>query len=120
MDNFNKPKDIVERTRAFAVRIIRLSNNLPKTPAGFAIANQIVRSGTSVGANVIEAQDAVSKPDFTFSMSRALKESRETEYWLLTLEESKIIEKDKLTQIKQECKEIVKILTAIVKKSRGK
>ncbi|EKD64956.1 MAG: hypothetical protein ACD_50C00232G0005, partial [uncultured bacterium] len=74
--------DITVRCFNFGVDIVRLANKLPKTPAGFAIASQIIRSGTSVGANVVEAQDAISKKEFIRMMFISLKECRETLYWL--------------------------------------
>lgn len=77
--------DITKRCFEFGCLIVEISNKLPRTPAGYAIAEQIIRSGTSVGANVVEAQDASSKKEFIRSMTIALKEDRETIYWLYLL-----------------------------------
>ncbi len=63
-----KDKDIVERTFKFGIRVIKLVKTLPRTPVGFAVASQLVRSGTSVGANVEEAQSAISKKEFISKM----------------------------------------------------
>src|SRR3989344_4127324 len=78
----NEKEEMRQRLLRFSVMIIRLANKLPRTPAGFAIAGQIVRSGTSIGANCEEAQDAVSRNDFLNKLSIALKEARESLYWL--------------------------------------
>ncbi len=114
----NKNFDIRQRTLKFSVLIIRLITLLPKSPAGFAVANQVVRSGTSIGANVEEAQDAASKKDFTHCLTISLKEARETEYWLRVIKESNLLSDSKLDEILQEVNELIKILTTIVKKSK--
>lgn len=75
-------KDILERSKRFAIKIIKLSGHLPRTPAGFVIAEQLIGCGTSVGANTVEAQDASSRKDFINKMSIALRECRESKYWL--------------------------------------
>lgn len=119
MDNAKLPqKDICERTLNFGVRIINLVNSLPKTSVGNALSNQIVRSGTSVGANVEEAQDALSKKDFIHSMTIALKEARETNYWLKIISKAGLISDSRLKNITDENIELIKILTTIVKKAK--
>ena len=112
--------DIRQRTLKFSVLIIRLITLLPKTPAGFAIANQVVRSGTSIGANVEEAQDASSRKEFTHTMMISLREARETEYWLRIIKETNLIFDSKLGESLQEVNELIKILTAIVKKTKAR
>lgn len=111
---------IQTRTFKFGVEIVKLTFLLPKTPAGYALANQIVRSGTSIGANIEEAQGAYSKQDFIHKMQISLKEARETNYWLKILNESGLISMEKLKCLLQECEEIVKILVTIIKKSKIK
>jgi len=78
-----KGEDIAERLVNLAVRIVRLADALPETAAGRAICAQIVRSGTSAGANYEEARAAESKPDFAHKLGITLKELRETRYWLI-------------------------------------
>lgn len=113
------PPEIVGRTKKFGITIIKLVNSFPKTPAGFACAHQLVRSGTSIGANVSEAQEAVSKQDFIYKISLAVKESLETQYWLDIIEKSDLlVNLDKIKPLKNECDEITKILRTILKKSR--
>lgn len=112
------PKDIQKRTFEFSITIITLTNLLPKTLAGITISKQIIRSGTSIGANIEEAQDGLTKKDFIHSMNISLKEARETLYWLKIIGELKLIPSEIIDKVITENTEIVKILTAIVKKAR--
>ena len=111
-------RDIKERTLEFAVRIVKLVDAIPKSTAGSVIARQIMRSGSSVGANVEEAQGAHSKRDFARRMNIARSEARETLYWLRLIEKSEIMKSERLMMIIEEADELVRILTTIVKKSR--
>lgn len=110
---------IQNRAIQFGIKIIGLVNSLPKTPAGFAIASQLIRSGTSIGANIHEAQSAASKRDFIHCMTISLKESREALYWLILLEHSELVEKEKTSLLLRENDEIIRILVTIVKKSKN-
>ena len=98
--------------------VIQLVQNLPKTPAGYAIANQLIRSGTSVGANISEAQSAFSKKEFIHSMQISLKEAQETNYWIELTMESKIIPLVNSDTLFQESVEVIKILTTIIKNAK--
>jgi len=109
-----KRNEIVERSKEFAVRIIKLARFLEKQK-DFALANQIIRSGTSIGANVHEAQSSESKKDFVHKINIALKEARETEYWIDVLTGSEIVPKARLSEMKSELEEITKMLVSIVK-----
>jgi len=111
-------RDIVERTFKFGVSIVKIISSLPKAPAGYAVSNQIVRSGTSIGANIEEAQDGLTRKDFIHSMNIALKEARETKYWLKIILESELIPIEKLDNLLDENIQIIRILTTIVKNSR--
>ena len=116
----SKPRrDIAERTFRFATRVVKLAEASPNTTAGRLFGRQILRSGTSVGANVHEAQDSPTKKDFTWRINIARCEARETLYWLRLLSETAILPERLLTDIKVEADELVRILTAIVKKARG-
>ncbi|OGG14272.1 hypothetical protein A2773_06670 [Candidatus Gottesmanbacteria bacterium RIFCSPHIGHO2_01_FULL_39_10] len=110
--------DITKRCFDFAVLIVQLANKLPRTAAGFAIANQIIRSGTSVGANVVEAQDAISKKEFIRIMFFALKECRETLYWLSLILETKLLPQKEIEDCLNEGKQLRAILATIVRKSK--
>ncbi|MBI2196934.1 four helix bundle protein [Candidatus Daviesbacteria bacterium] len=94
-------------------------NSLPKTPAGYALASQVVRSGTSIGANLQEAQSAASRKDFIHLVNISLKEARETYYWLTILSRSQLIPSKKLGLLLKENDEIIRILVTILKKSRN-
>jgi four helix bundle protein len=111
---------IKERSYKFALRILNLGKSLPKSRAGDVLGRQITRSGTSIGANVEEAIGAFSKEDFTFKMNTALKEARETQYWLRLTRDSNLVAANRMESLIQEAEEITKILGAIVRSSRAK
>ena len=114
-----KQHDIKERTFEFATRVVRLCRALEESPGvSRTLANQLLRSGTSIGANVEEAHGSHSKPDFIAKMSIANKEARETNYWLRLLAASDVVPADKLTGITDESNQLIAILTTIVKRSR--
>ncbi len=114
-----KTENIIRRkTFEFALEIVGLGRNLQQQHE-FILSKQLLRSGTSIGANVEEADVAQSKRDFIAKMSIALKEARETQYWLRLLENSKIGTADYKSYI-QHVQEIERILTAILKTSRSK
>ena len=109
---------VKEKSKKFAVRIVRLYKYLSEEKREHVLSKQILRSGTSIGANIREALDGQSKADFTAKMSIALKEASETEYWLDLLYETDYLSEDEYTSIEKESKELVKMLTSIVKTSR--
>lgn len=110
---------ITDRSFIFATRVVKLCRFLEtQDQVSRTLANQLLRSGTSIGANVEEAQAGQSKADFVAKMSIARKEARETHYWLRLLKESEIIPESQLSEIIQEADEIIRILTAIVKTSQ--
>lgn len=112
--------NILDRTKKFGGLIIKLSSLLPKNPAGFTIADQLVRSATSIGANLVEAQEAVSSKDFIYKISFSLKEAKETKYWLELIESSGLITEKNLEVLLREIDKIVKILITIIKKLKDK
>jgi four helix bundle protein len=111
----NPPQDIIERTFNFAVRIIHLCVKLDERPGvGRILMSQILRAGTSVPANVEEAQAAQSKADFVSKMSIALKEARESHLRLRLLIPAKVISEGKLAPLIQEAEEIKRVIGAII------
>ncbi|MGO5065337.1 four helix bundle protein [Clostridium sporogenes] len=108
---------IVDKSFEFAVNIVRLYRMMINIKKEYVLSKQLLRSGTSIGANVKEGIKAISKADFRNKMSIALKEANETEYWLELMLESKILQKDDIKMILQDCKEICRILSSIVKTS---
>ena len=112
--------EIQERTFEFAIRIVKLCQYLDEKPGvKRTLSNQLLRSGTSVGANIEEAQAGQSRADFLSKMSIASKEARETLYWLKLIEKTELISDDRLQNLKQEADEIVRILTSIVKATKN-
>ena len=111
-------QDLKKRTQAFALRVLKLVDALPRTTAGRALASQIVRSGTSVAANYRAACRAKSTADFIAKMSIVEEEADETLFWLELLEESKLVTAAKLAAIKQEADELIAITVASIKTAR--
>jgi four helix bundle protein len=115
------PRDIRERTFEFALRIIKLCQHLdrrPGVPRG--LSYQLFKAGTSVGANVEEAQAGQSRPDFISKNSIALKEARECHYWLRLLVGSKIMPDKSVAELRDEAEELKRILGAIVVSTKKK
>ena len=103
-----------EKSYAFALRVIGLTRLL-RNEKEFELAGQLMRAGTSIGANVEEAQAAHSRPDFVAKMSIAAKEARETHYWLRLLRDSNTGPPDDIVGLLQDANELIRLLTAIVK-----
>lgn len=120
MDTKKKKIDIDERSYQFGVRIVKMVLALPKNVASSTIGNQVIRSGTSVGANIAEAQGAMTKKEFVYHMNVAKKEARETVFWLRLLVDTEIVSAQKLGKIKIESEELASILIVIVKKAQKK
>ena len=116
-------RDLPERTFEFARRVVKLCQVLEQTPGvNRTMANQLLRSGTSIGANVEEGQAGQSRADFVSKLSIACKEARETHYWLRLLLASEIVPEPRLAELLDEADQLIAILTAITKntKSNGK
>ena len=114
-----KPNLIQEKSYQFALEIMSLYKELIEEKE-FILSKQLVRSGTSIGANVEEALAAQSRKDFISKMSIASKEARETNYWLRLLRDSNLIDKIEYSELINKSEEIIKILTAIVKTTQRK
>ncbi len=115
----SKANELEERLINFAVRIIKLSASLPKTPAGKHIAGQILRSGTSPAPNYGEARGAESHADFVHKLGIVMKELNETSIWLRVIERSEILKKDLLADIIEENSELCRIFTSSLKTARA-
>lgn len=109
---------IVDKSKTFAVRIIKLYKYLCENKKEYVLSKQLLRSGTSIGANVKEAIRGQSKADFVAKMSIALKEASETEYWLELLYETDFIDQKQFNSIYADNNELLKLLTSIVKSSK--
>ena len=109
---------IADKSLAFAVRIVKLCKILTETKHEYVLSKQLLRSGTSIGANVREALQGQSRRDFIAKMSIALKEAAETEYWLILMKESGYLTEKEFSSIAADCAELNKILIAIVKNTK--
>ncbi len=114
----SRADELEERLIDFAVRIIKLSASLPKTPAGKHIAGQILRPGTSPAPNYGEARGAESHADFMHKLGIVLKELNETSIWLRVIDRSQILKKELLNSIIQENRDLCRIFTASLKTAR--
>ena len=110
-----KENVIMRKSFAFSVRIVNLYKYLSEQKKEYVISKQIYRSGTSIGANIAEAQRAQSTADFVAKMKIALKEANETQYWLQLLHETNYITEKEFTRVHNDLLEVLKILTAICK-----
>jgi len=118
-ENIKYGNVVLEKSFNFSVRILKLYRFLLKQDRLLEpILKQVLRSGTSIGANVSEAQSAFTKKDFINKLGISLKESRETEFWLKLLKESGIISEKEFKSLFSDCEELSKLLTAIIKSSK--
>lgn len=106
---------IVANSKAFALRSIKLYRYVNENMHAYDLTRQFLRSSTSIGANVKEAVRAQSNADFGTKMNIALKEANESEYWLELFEESEIITQSQAESMLNDCRELIRILTSIVK-----
>jgi four helix bundle protein len=113
-----QPKDILQRTFDFGMRVIKVVRSLPTDVAGRELGRQLFRAGLSVGANVEEAQASHSRAEFARRMNIARSEARECLFWLRAASESGMLGKQRLSLLIREANELVSILTAIVKRTR--
>jgi four helix bundle protein len=111
--------DLVERTTDFALRVVRMFVSLPKTEEARVLGKQVLRSGTSIGANYREAQRARSKAEFIAKIGDCLKELDETAYWLELLVRGEIVTETKLAALRDENNQLLAIFTTISKKAKG-
>ena len=113
--------NLPERTFEFAVQVVKLCKILDEKPGvSRTLVNQLLKSGTSIGANVQEGQSSQSEADFLAKYNIACKEARETYYWLRLLVATNLIMENKVQGLITECNELLAILTAIVKKLKAK
>ena len=114
-----KDENVVkDKSMAFAVRIVRLYKYLSEQQHEYVMSKQVLRSGTSIGANIREANYGQSRKDFVAKMSIALKEAAETEYWLELLHKTDYLQTEAYQSILVDSQEICKLLTVIVRNSK--
>ena len=115
-----KQNIVLEKCAAFSIRIVNLYQYLTKRKFEYVMAEQIKRSGTSIGADISESQNAQSRADFIHKMNIALKEADETVYWLTLLRNTKYLTEKEYVSMKNDAEELVKLLKAIVKTSKSR
>ncbi len=109
-----KQENIIwDKSYSFALRIVKLARHLISEKQEYILSKQILKSGTSIGANIEEAIGGQSKKDFLAKVSIAYKEARETNYWLMLLKDSEILEKELAKSLQNDCEEIIRILAKI-------
>ena len=118
MSMYNDGNLIVIKTKRFAIRCVNLYKFLHKEHHEYVMSQQVLRSGTSIGANVAEAQQAQSRPDFISKLNIALKEAVETNYWLRLLQATDYLTHTEFQSIFSDCRELEKLLTSIIKTSK--
>jgi len=111
----DKDNIIVQKSKAFAIRCVNLYKYLVDNKNEYVMSKQLLKCGTSIGANVKEAMRGQSKADFGAKMNIALKEANETEYWLEILQETEFLTEEEAESILSDCREMLKLLTSIVK-----
>ena len=114
-----KDNVVLDKSKAFAIRIIKLYQYLCAEKKEYVLSKQLLRSGTSIGANIREAQRGQSTADFIFKLNISLKEASETEYWLELLQETGYITDSQFESIVNDCIELIKLLTSIINSSKG-
>ncbi len=117
-NEYPKKYDLEDRTLEFGRRIIRLAKALPKNTVNFKLIDQLVRSGTSMGANYREANETETKKDFKFRIRICRKEGKETIYWLKLIIEANPNFEEKIKPLLKETMELVKIFASILEKSK--
>ena len=115
-----KDSILLTKSKAFALRVVRLYKYLRDRKES-VIAKQMLRSGTSIGANIAESRYAQSKSDFAAKLQIALKEAAETQYWLELLRDAELVKSDKaFTSLCDDCTELIKLLTSSVKTAKAR
>ncbi len=110
---------VLDKTYVFSLKIIEVSRFLSNEAKEYVLSKQLLRSGTSIGANTEEAIGGISKKDFIAKLSIAYKEARETHYWLRLLRDSSLLDANKADSLLVDCDEILRIIYSIIKTSRN-
>ena len=111
-------RKVEEKSFLFAIRIVKLYKHLTDTKREYHLSKQLLRSGTSIGANIAEAQQAQSRADFISKLSISLKEASETDYWLRLLNATEFLSDAEFLPVHGDCTELEKMLTAIIKTAK--
>ena len=115
-----KESIVKEKSMNFAIRVVRCYKYLVEEKREFTLSKQMLRCGTSIGANIKEALRGQSRPDFVAKMNISLKEASECEYWIELLQNTEYLSKDLAQSLLEDCQELIKMLTSIVKSANEK
>ena len=108
-----------DKSYAFAIRVVKLSQFLQSEKKEYVLSKQVLRSGTAVGALIREAEFGQSKADFISKMSISLKEANETEYWICILKDTNYIEQNLFESLQSDCKELIAMLVSSIKTAKN-
>ncbi len=114
----SKPNPVREKTYAFAIKIVFLCRKMQETKE-YVISKQLLKSGTSIGANVREATQGQSKPDFISKLSISLKEAHETDYWLSIVKDTMPAFANEALELQNDLHQIISLLTSIIKTTKS-
>ncbi|RFC54748.1 four helix bundle protein [Brumimicrobium aurantiacum] len=110
-----RPNPLKEKSFTFAIKIVRLSQDLVSKKKEYVLSKQILRSGTAIGALIREGEFAASKADFINKYTVSLKEANETDYWLMLLKDTGYLCNDDFTKLQEQCKELISMLVSSIK-----
>ena len=111
--------NIEKKSFLFSVRVVKMARYLQEEKREYILSKQLIRAGTSIGANIVESQQAQSRADFISKLSIALKEASEANYWLRLLQATDYLSESEFSSIITDCRELEKILTSILKTTRS-
>ncbi len=118
MNSEKSKSPLRDKSYAFAIKIVKLSQGLVSERKEFVLSKQVLRSGTAVGALILESEFAASKADFVNKLTVSLKEANETEYWLMLLHDTGYLSIQDFSSLQPECKELIAMLVASIKTSK--
>lgn len=118
MNSEKSKSPLRDKSYAFAIKIVKLSQTLVSEKKEFVLSKQVLRSGTAVGALIRESEFAASKADFINKLTVSLKEANETEYWLMLLHDTDYLENEEFIQFQIECRELIAMLVSSIKTSK--
>lgn len=119
MNSEKSKSPLKDKSYAFAIKIVRLSQSLFADKKEYVLSKQVLRSGTAIGALIRESEFAASKADFINKLTVSLKEANETEYWLMLLNDTDYVSNETFEQMKSECKELIAMLVSSIKTSKS-
>jgi four helix bundle protein len=119
MNSEKSKSPLRDKSYAFAIKIVKLSQSLVSEKTEFILSKQVLRSGTSIGALIRESEFAASKADFINKLTVSLKEASETEYWLMLLHDTDFLINTEFLKLQSECKELIAMLVSSIKTSKS-